>query len=163
MKSEIRTETSWMDQSATEAKTHFRRTQSFSIHLLENFCEEKVGCRFHQIRVQIFFFFSTNFIYEIFPMRDVSCKHYTESKDLTHKKCSTQMNYCVSTKKSTDISEESPRLDVPRSQAFMYCHSACFMPLFHYDRIFSSHQKRQLQYFEVRNRLYIRYRGKYIL
>ena len=57
MKSEIRTETSWMDQSATEAKTHFRRTQSFSIHLLENFCEEKVGCRFHQIRVQIKFFF----------------------------------------------------------------------------------------------------------
>ena len=115
MKSEIRTETSWMDQSATEAKTHFRRTQSFSIHLLENFCEEKVGCRFHQIRVQIKFLFSTNFIYEILPMREVSCKHYKESNDLTHEKCSTQMNYCVSTKKSTDISEESPRLDVPRS------------------------------------------------
>ena len=116
MKSEIRTETSWMDQSATEAKTHFRRTQSFSIHLLENFCEEKVGCRFHQMRVQIkFFFFFNQFYLRDSSNEGVSCKHYTESNDLTHEKCSTQMNYCVSTKKSTDISEESPRLDVPRS------------------------------------------------
>ena len=115
MKSEIRTETSWMDQSATEAKTHFRRTQSFSIHLLENFCEEKVGCRFHQIRVQIKFFFFNQFYLRDSSNEGVSCKHYTESNDLTHEKCSTQMNYCVSTKKSTDISEESPRLDVPRS------------------------------------------------
>ena len=45
MKSEIRTETSWMDQSATEAKTHLRRTQSFSIHLMGNLCEEKVDCK----------------------------------------------------------------------------------------------------------------------
>ena len=49
MKSEIRTETSWMDQ----AGTNFRRLQSFSIQRPENWWKEKVGCRFHQIRVQI--------------------------------------------------------------------------------------------------------------
>ena len=42
MKSEIRTETFKMDQSATEAGTHSGRIQSFRIHRLENWCEEKV-------------------------------------------------------------------------------------------------------------------------
>ena len=31
-----------MDQSATEAGTHSRRIQRFSIHGIENWCEEKV-------------------------------------------------------------------------------------------------------------------------
>ena len=42
MKSEIRTETFKMDQSATEAGTHSGRIQSFRIHRLENWSEEKV-------------------------------------------------------------------------------------------------------------------------
>ena len=40
MKSEIRTETFKIDQSATEAGTH--RIQSFRIHRLENWWEENV-------------------------------------------------------------------------------------------------------------------------
>ena len=52
MKSEMWEETSWMDQSLTEAGTHTGRMKSFSIHRLENWCEEKVGYRFHQIRVK---------------------------------------------------------------------------------------------------------------
>ena len=52
MKSEMRTETSWMDQSPTEAGTHSGRMNSFSIHRLEDWCEEKVGYILHQITLQ---------------------------------------------------------------------------------------------------------------
>ena len=49
MKSEMRIETSWMDQSPTEAGTHSGRMNSFSIDRLEDWCEEKVGYILHQI------------------------------------------------------------------------------------------------------------------
>ena len=52
MKCGMPTETSWMDQSPTEAGTHSGRMNSFSIHRLEDWCEEKVDYILHQIRVQ---------------------------------------------------------------------------------------------------------------
>ena len=52
MKPVMRTETSWMDQSPTEAGTHSGRTKRFGIHRIEDQCKEKVGRRFHQIIVQ---------------------------------------------------------------------------------------------------------------
>ena len=52
MKSKLRTETSWMNHSPTEAGTYSGWMKSFSVHRLEDQCEEKVGYIFHQIRVQ---------------------------------------------------------------------------------------------------------------
>ena len=54
------TDTSWMDQSPTEAGTHSGRMNSFSIHRLEDWCEEKVGYILHSLIIQLYVGDSSN-------------------------------------------------------------------------------------------------------